>query len=82
MLQLRFIPPLNPPTPLSARLNVAFCPAEMVCEVGDPDAGATVKSGGVTFVELRSTNIVDKVLSMIKSGFPSPFMSAVCRTGG
>lgn len=81
MLQVRPALLLNPPTDANEMLNVAFCPAEMVCEVGDPDAGAIVKSAGVAFVELSSTNIVDKVLSMIKSGFPSPFMSATCTTG-
>jgi hypothetical protein len=61
MLQVRLALPLNPPTAANEMLNVAFCPAEMVCEVWDPDAGAIVKSGGVAFVfvELRSTKRVD-----------------------
>jgi hypothetical protein len=47
MLQVRLALPLNPPTAANEMLNVASCPAEIVCEVGDPDAGATVKSAPV-----------------------------------
>jgi hypothetical protein len=32
-------------------------------------------------VELSSTNTVDRGLSMIKSGLPSPFMSVAWKTG-
>jgi hypothetical protein len=43
--QLRFRVPVNPATGVSAKLNVALCPALTVFEVGDPDGGAIVKSG-------------------------------------
>jgi len=56
MPQVRLTLPLNPPTDANERLNVAFCPAEMVCEVGNPDAGPTVKSGaGVPVPETATT---------------------------
>jgi len=42
--QVRLTLPLDPPTDANERLNVAFCPEKMVCEVDDPGAGAIVKS--------------------------------------
>ena len=78
MPQVRFTVPVNDLAGVSAKLNVALCPAVMVDEFEAPEAIAKVKSGGTGTVELRSTNMVDIPLSMIKSGLPSPFISATC----
>jgi hypothetical protein len=43
ILQLRFTEPLKPETGARERLNVAFWPALIVWELGDPDAVAIVK---------------------------------------
>ena len=45
IVQLRFIVPVNDPVGAKARLKMAVCPALMICEVDEPDAGPTVKSG-------------------------------------
>lgn len=45
MAQLRSTVPLNDPAGASARLKFAVCPAVMVCEVGEPGAEVTEKSG-------------------------------------
>jgi len=45
MAQLRLTVPVNPPDGVTSKLNFALCPALMVCEVGDPEAGPIVKSG-------------------------------------
>ena len=55
-LHARFTVPLNDPAGLSARLKVAVCPAEMVCELDPPEAGAKVKSGTAVAVPDRPTS--------------------------
>ena len=45
MAQLKLTSPANAAEGVITRLKVAFCPALMVCEVGDPDADVTLKSG-------------------------------------
>lgn len=44
MAQVRFTVPVNDPIGAKTRLKLAVCPVVIVCEVGDPGAGATVKS--------------------------------------
>jgi hypothetical protein len=51
-----------------------------VCEGNANDAGERLVPG-VETVELISTKTVSNGLSMIKSGFPSPFISAACSSG-
>jgi hypothetical protein len=51
ILQLRLTVPLNELDGVTARLNVAFCPAAMSAELDDPDAGAIVNPGAA-----RTTN--------------------------
>ena len=80
MAQIRDTVPLNDPAGVKVKLKVAVLPALMVDEL--PDAIPMVKSGRAETVELISTNTVgalfDVSVSMIKSGLPSPFMSAAC----
>jgi hypothetical protein len=45
MAQLRFTVPVNPAEGVMTKLNLALCPAFMVCEVGDPEAAPIAKSG-------------------------------------
>lgn len=45
MLQLRFTVPVKEPVGATAIPKVALCPAAIVCEVCDPGADPTVKSG-------------------------------------
>ena len=47
--QLRFTVPLKELIAPNASLKLALCPALMVWEVGEPDAGPMVKSGVVVF---------------------------------
>jgi hypothetical protein len=60
MAHLRFAVPLNPPDGVTTKLNFALCPALMVCDVGEPEAGPTAKSGGAC------TTNVTLVLCMIE----------------
>jgi hypothetical protein len=48
--QLRLTVPANDPVPAMAKLNLAVCPALIVCEVGDPEAAPMVKSGGASTI--------------------------------
>ena len=43
--QLRLTVPLNMPDPAKLRLKLAVCPALMVCDVDDPEAGEMLKPG-------------------------------------
>jgi hypothetical protein len=74
-LHVRATVPLKGPLAANSRLNDALCPAEIVDELELPDAMLMVKSDGVT-VELITTNTDDSELSMMRSGLPSPFISA------
>lgn len=53
MLQARFTVPLNEPAGVSARLNVAVCPAEIVDELEPPDPAPKVKSAAAVAVPER-----------------------------
>lgn len=46
MLQLKSTVPVNDPEGATAILNFALCPALMLSEAEEPEAGPTVKSGG------------------------------------
>jgi hypothetical protein len=53
--QLRFTVPLNDPDGVTARLKDAVCPAAMVAEFEDPEAGPIAKSGAAVAVPDRAT---------------------------
>jgi hypothetical protein len=44
MLQLRLTVPVNDPDGATTKLNLALCPALIVCDVDCPDAGPKLKS--------------------------------------
>jgi hypothetical protein len=46
-LQVRFTVPLNDPAGVSAKLNVALCPAEIVDELDPPDPMPNVNPGAI-----------------------------------
>ena len=53
--QLRLTIPLNDPAGVTVRLKDAVCPAVMVAELDDPDAGPTAKSGAPVDVPDKAT---------------------------
>lgn len=55
MLHVRFTVPLNDPTGVTVKLNVALFPAVMVDELDDPDAGPIVESGAAAPVPDTTT---------------------------
>jgi len=75
-LHVRLTVPLNDPDGAIAKLKVAVLPADIVEELEPPDATPIVKSGAAGTVVFRSTNMLAELFSTIKSGFPSPFISA------
>jgi hypothetical protein len=53
--QVRLTVPLNDPDGVIARLKEAVCPAAMVAEFEDPEAGPIAKSGAAVAVPDRAT---------------------------
>jgi hypothetical protein len=53
--QLRLTAPLNDPAGETVRLKDAVCPAAMVAEFEDPEAGPIAKSGAAVAVPDRAT---------------------------
>jgi hypothetical protein len=55
MAQLRLTVPVKAPDGVTTKLNVAFCPALISSEVGDPDAGVILKSGAAVPIPDKGT---------------------------
>ena len=70
--QFRLTVPLNFPVAPTTRLKLAVCPAFIVLEVGDPEAGLIVNPGAVVLKSTAGPGNDGKT----RSGWPSPFMSA------
>ena len=65
--QLRFTVPVNESIGAMATLKLAFCPAVMVWEVGEPEAGFILKSGRAIPVPTKLTDCgLPGAVSLIK----------------